>query len=208
MYVPLEVLELYRIASETSSAYGLSAVYLHAHKGRLRAAATDGRRLVFLEWGDASLVAELPDGGVFIPRDVCENAVSYAKYAPGGRKAEVVLAVRTTEETACLTIRTMMTTVRWEFKRSDATFPDYMAVIPKHAEDASTTIGVCAWMFRDLMAVAAAHAGDDEVQPAVLTVPHNPNERIVVRQWRDDGMSLTAVHMPAPIVPADTNVRE
>ena len=183
MYVPLEVLELYRIASETSSAYGLSAVYLHAHKGRLRATATDGRRLVFLEWGDASLVAELPDGGVFIPRDVCENAVSYAKYAPGGRTAKVVLAVR-------------------------KTFPDYMAVIPKHAEDASTTIGVCAWMFRDLMAVAAAHAGDDEVQPAVLTVPHNPNERIVVRQWRDDGMSLTAVHMPAPIVPADTNVRE
>jgi hypothetical protein len=202
MKLPRIILELWPITADEPTRYRIDMIYVHAwDESHMRAVATDGRRLVFVQW-ETKGAKRFRQGGVFVHRTFARKALSIISQseAPiieitGGQL--VVQTAKDAAPIACGAVRTVLN------------FPMYPSAVPAYGVD-GVSIAVDAELLHGLTDIVAAHAveTDENVAcKAVLTVPHDSARPITIEHERDDGMKIVAVQMPVA-VPDATGVND
>jgi hypothetical protein len=218
MLIPRSVLSSLIVASDTeSSRYALGGLRIERDaKGYAVAVATDGRRLMCVEWNDADMAKEVPEvgdiktaadpdsefteNGTILSVADCKAIARAAKPKVAALRRKPELAFVAMEEaTANGTVRLAasdgQTVSASEVRPVEGRFPKYRDVIPQYRDDECVRVRLDARFIADLADATERMAGSDMDHGLTLVIPTDDGRAVLLEKETAD-IKVQAVLMP------------
>lgn len=211
MLIPKCIFPVVKFSAKEKTRYALNSVLLDrkGNDGGPRAIATDGRRLIIVEWNEPEpdkyptlegLPHEKPDKpnveGTMVPVSAWEKAckaIPKMKFRP---VLEHAIFDETDSETVRMGATDLETVEKFESRKLEGHYPEFDTIVPTDLTD-YVTLGVSPALLCETVKVVETIVGKGV--PVRLHVPSDGNAAIVVEAKNDDGIKAKAILMPVEL---------
>jgi len=220
MLIPKQVFPIITVASRESTRYSIAGVQIRRKPGgQCEATATDGRRILTVQWDDTKAQTCYPKkSGNTPPAKTHDVTIPGETWRKAGRKVPdyadgtlnyCVLDETTPDDTIHMLATDHHATHEIEGKPEEKHFPTWEDAIPAYTigKDA-VEIGVNPALLGELLTTIARITTSEELKGIRLIVPNNPNKPILITARNDhSGIEATGVMMPIKLRDREGNER-